>query len=64
MPSREKLLEFTAWCEKHITGDEKGQAQIFLDRLFQVVRQFAPSAVGEPISNLRTPERSSRPQPT
>jgi hypothetical protein len=33
MPSREKLAEFTAWCGKHITGDEKGQAQIFLDRL-------------------------------
>jgi hypothetical protein len=31
MPSREKLLEFTAWCAKHITGDEKGEAQIFLD---------------------------------
>jgi len=34
MPSREKLSEFTAWCRKNITGDEKGQAQIFLDRLF------------------------------
>src|SRR5438876_8205012 len=35
MPSREKLAEFVAWCQKHITGDEKGHAQIFLDRLFQ-----------------------------
>ena len=35
MPSRDKLIEFTAWCQKHITGDEKGQAQIFLDRPFQ-----------------------------
>jgi len=26
MPGREKLSEFTAWCAKHITGDEKGQA--------------------------------------
>ena len=34
MPSREKLSEFTTWCRKNITGDEKGQAQIFLDRLF------------------------------
>jgi hypothetical protein len=34
MPSGEKLSEFTAWCRKNITGDEKGQAQIFLDRLF------------------------------
>jgi hypothetical protein len=33
MPDGTKLSEFTAWCEKHITSDEKGQAQIFLDRL-------------------------------
>jgi hypothetical protein len=32
MPSREKLSEFVAWCQKNITGDEKGQAQIFLNR--------------------------------
>lgn len=32
---RERLEEFVAWAGKHITGDEKGQAQIFLDRLFQ-----------------------------
>src|SRR5438552_19067445 len=35
MASREKLAEFVAWSRQHITGDEKGQAQIFLDRLFQ-----------------------------
>jgi type II restriction/modification system DNA methylase subunit YeeA len=35
MPKREKLAEFTAWCATHITGDEKGEAQLFLDRLFQ-----------------------------
>jgi hypothetical protein len=35
MPSREKLAEFTAWCANHISGDEKGEAQIFLDHLFQ-----------------------------
>ena len=39
MPSREKLAEFVAWCQKNITGDEKGQAQIFLDRLFQAFGQ-------------------------
>ena len=34
--SREaKLKEFVAWTKKNITGDEKGQAQIYLDRLFQ-----------------------------
>jgi hypothetical protein len=39
MPCREKLSEFNAWCQSHITGDEKGQAQIFLDRLFQAFGQ-------------------------
>ena len=46
MPSREKLAEFTAWCHKHITGDEKGQAQIFLDRLFQAFGQPGALDVG------------------
>ena len=39
MPGRDKLAEFTAWCGKHITGDEKGQAQIFLDQLFHAFGQ-------------------------
>ena len=30
-----QLSAFVAWANAHITGDEKGQAQIFLDRLFQ-----------------------------
>ncbi len=28
------LAVFVQWAQAHITGDEKGQAQIFLDRLF------------------------------
>ena len=39
MPDGTKLAEFVAWCGKNITGDEKGQAQIFLDRLFQAFGQ-------------------------
>jgi len=46
MPSREKLSAFTAWCRKNITGDEKGQAQIFLDRLFQAFGQSGSLDVG------------------
>lgn len=34
-PKTEKLAGFVTWTQAHITGDEKGQAQIFLDRLFQ-----------------------------
>ena len=39
MLSRDKLAEFTAWYSKHITGDEKGEAQIFLDHFFQAFGQ-------------------------
>lgn len=31
----ERLTEFVSWAAAHIRGDEKGEAQIFLDRLFQ-----------------------------
>ena len=45
MADREKLAEFVAWSQKHISGDEKGQAQIFLDRLFLATRATgAPAA--------------------
>ncbi|MFC5522572.1 DNA methyltransferase [Polaromonas jejuensis] len=30
-----RLAEFVTWVDTHITGDEKGEAQIFLDRLFK-----------------------------
>ncbi len=30
-----RLDLFVSWVRTHITGDEKGEAQIFLDRLFQ-----------------------------
>lgn len=39
MASSQKLADFVAWTQKNITGDEKGQAQIFLDRLFQAFGQ-------------------------
>ena len=32
---KQQLTDFADWVEHHITGDEKGEAQIFLDRLFQ-----------------------------
>lgn len=30
-----KLQEFVQWVNQHIKGDEKGEAQVYLDRLFQ-----------------------------
>jgi hypothetical protein len=35
MPGRVKVTEFVGWNQKHITGDEKGHAQIFRERFFQ-----------------------------
>ena len=40
------LEEFVTWAAAHITGDEKGQAQIFLDRLFQAFGQQGLLEVG------------------
>jgi len=31
----QRFKEFVNWSDQHITGDEKGQAQIFLDHLFR-----------------------------
>jgi hypothetical protein len=45
--SRESLLqEFVDWARDHITGDEKGEAQIFLDRLFRAFGQKGSLDVG------------------
>ena len=30
-----KIREFVAFVRQHLTGDEKGEAQIFCERLFQ-----------------------------
>lgn len=43
---KQKLTEFVAWAHEYITGDEKGQAQIFLDRLFQAFGQRGLLEVG------------------
>lgn len=45
-PKTEKLAAFAAWTQAHITGDEKGQAQIFLDRLFQAFGHSGSLDVG------------------
>lgn len=33
--SQPPLQHFVKWCTEHIVGDEKGEAQIFLDQLFR-----------------------------
>ena len=50
----DKLTAFVAWAAQHITGDEKGQAQIFLDRLFQAFGHAGSLDVGgEPEVRVR-----------
>jgi hypothetical protein len=44
VPNTDKLTDFVAWCGKHITGNKKGQAQIFRDRLLQAFGQ--PDCLG------------------
>ncbi len=41
-----KIKEFVAFVAKHIKGDEKGQAQVFLDRLFQAFGHAGVLEVG------------------
>jgi hypothetical protein len=50
----EKLPAFAAWAQAHITGDEKGEAQIFLDRLMQAFGHAGSLDVGgEPEFRIR-----------
>lgn len=43
---KSRLQEFVDWAADHITGDEKGQSQIFLDRFFQAFGQKGLLEVG------------------
>ena len=43
---QQKLADFVAWAQRHVTGDEKGQAQIFLDHLFIAFGQKGSLDVG------------------
>ena len=45
-PRQDRLNDFVAWTRAHVTGDEKGQAHIFLDHLFQAFGQRGSLDVG------------------
>ena len=56
---RTLLSAFVQWCDKHITGDETGQAQIYLDRLFQALGHKGCLDVGgTPEFRIRKPRES------
>jgi hypothetical protein len=53
----ERLSEFIAWAAQHVRGDEKGEAQIFLDRLFLAFGQRGYLDVGgQPEFRIRKPK--------
>ncbi len=61
MPARRKelLTQFVEWAGAHITGDEKSQAQIFLDRLFIALGHKGCLDVGgTPEFRIRKPKDS------
>lgn len=43
---QQRLGAFATWAATHIRGDEKGEAQIFLDRLFQAFGQPGVLEIG------------------
>ena len=46
-PNRKsRLQEFVDWAAANVKGDEKGEAQVFLDRLFQAFGQKGILDVG------------------
>ena len=54
-----RLAAFVEWVGAHITGDEKGQAQIFLDRFFQALGHRGCLEVGgTPEYRVRKPKES------
>ena len=55
----DRLSAFVEWVGAHITGDEKGQAQIFLDRFFQALGHKGCLEVGgTPEYRVRKPKES------
>ena len=50
------LQEFVDWSATHVTGDEKGEAQIFLDRLLQAFPQKGVLETGKAEFRIRKPK--------
>lgn len=42
----DRFTDFVAWFDEHITGDEKGESQTFLNRLFQAFGQQGVKEAG------------------
>jgi len=59
MSREERLREVDAWCRQHITGDEKGEAQIFLDHLFQALGWVAGLKEAGATLEMRVPKNEA-----
>jgi len=46
MADETRLREFVDWCGQHVTGDEKGQAHVFLDHLLRAFGQPGALDIG------------------
>jgi hypothetical protein len=55
------LSAFVSWVRLHLRGDEKGESQLFLDRLFQA---FGHEGVREAGATLETRVRQGKPRAT
>jgi len=61
---KSRLQEFVAWAPAHIKGDEKGKAQIFLDRLLQAFSQKGVSKPAKPNSASANPKKTAAAPPS
>lgn len=63
MNRQQPLQQFVDWWRVYCTGDEKGQAQIFLDRLFQAFGHMGVQEAGgilEDRLKIKTDDRNTR----
>lgn len=51
-----RLQDFVVWSAAHITGDENGEAQFFLDRLLQAFSQKGVLKTGKTEFRIRKPK--------
>lgn len=64
-----EMRDFVRYRQEHLTGDEKGEGQIFLEHLFQAFghaglrqagRSWRPACAGAWVGERRSPTAGSR----
>src|SRR5258708_36408474 len=60
MVQQQSLQQFVNWWRQYCTGDEKGQAQIFLDHLFQAFGHAGVQEAGGILEARIKHQRGSR----